>query len=300
MKFSVDGIFTLDAKTGGINPSVNGNQNVIISHGHYDHIPSTLKEKNVLMSNETKKIVSHRLSEKKRAGTKFYDELENIKMLNAGHTIGSKMFHFKEQNILYTGDFRTIDGYCGRAKPVKCDTLILESTFADEKFIFPKYEQVSSEIIDYIKDNKKTQLHAYPFGKAQELCHLLDDNKIPFRVSETIKKINTVLGLNYKHETEDSEVYIGKDRDPSYKQVGVSGWAIENSYKYRLHLDEAFALSDHADYPSMIEFINKCNPSKIYTFHGHSARFAAKLRKAGYNAYPILKNQTILTSFSTN
>jgi hypothetical protein len=39
----------------------------------------------------------------------------------------------------------------------------------------------------------------------------------------------------------------------------------------------------------MIEFIKKCNPNRIFTFHGHSARFAAKLRKAGYNAYPILE-----------
>jgi putative mRNA 3-end processing factor len=67
-------------------------------------------------------------------------------MLDAGHTIGSRMFHFKEQNILYTGDFRTIDGYCGKAKPVKCDTLIIESTFADEKFIFPNYDNVRREI----------------------------------------------------------------------------------------------------------------------------------------------------------
>jgi putative mRNA 3-end processing factor len=298
MRFSIDGIFSYDSHTGEVFPTANAANNIIISHGHYDHIPSTIRDRKVLSSDDTRKMVEHRLSAKKKAGSVFEGDSRDIRMVDAGHTIGSRMFHFKHSNALYTGDFRTIDGYCGKAKPIKCNTLIIEATFADEKFIFPKYESVSSEIVDYVMDNGMTQLHAYPFGKAQELCHLMEKNKIPFRVSETIKKINDVLGLKYKHEDAKSEVFIGRDRDEKYKQVGVSGWAIEKSYRYKMRLDEAFALSDHADYPSMIEFIRKCSPERIFTFHGHSARFAAKLRRAGYNAYPILKNQTILPLFS--
>jgi metal-dependent hydrolase (beta-lactamase superfamily II) len=47
----------------------NGNQNIIISHGHYDHIPSTIKEKNVLASKDTQKLYNHRLSKKKKEGS---------------------------------------------------------------------------------------------------------------------------------------------------------------------------------------------------------------------------------------
>jgi hypothetical protein len=48
------------------------------------------------------------------------------------------------------------------------------------------------------------------------------------------------LGLSYKNEDSKGDVYIGRERDERYKQVGVSGWAVEQSYKYRLKLDEAF------------------------------------------------------------
>ncbi|MFT4309444.1 MAG: MBL fold metallo-hydrolase RNA specificity domain-containing protein [Candidatus Woesearchaeota archaeon] len=294
MKYSIDGIFTIDAQNGDVIPSANGTNNIMISHAHYDHIPSTIRKKTVIASDKTMSIVTHRLSRKKLEDSIHKNIMDGITMMDAGHTIGSKMFYYSDQRILYTGDFRTVNSYCGRAKPIRCNTLIIESTFADEKYIFPKHSSILREIADYAKDNGRVQFHAYPYGKAQELCHLMEENNILFSVTEKIRKINDLLGLHYKNETDNARVHIGNDRMGEYKQVGVTGWAIDPSYKHRLRLDEAFALSDHADYPSMIEFIRKCDPQRIYTFHGHSARFAAKLRKAGYNAYPIIKNQTIL------
>ncbi len=291
----LDNIISLDLKTGTLNYNKK-KEKVFLSHAHYDHIPS-LKNKTVYSSKETFKIASLR---KKITHNNFFENHKEVKFLDAGHTIGSKMFFFKNHKILFTGDFRTKKSYCGKAQPKKAETLIIESTFANEKFIFPDYNETLKEIKDYILEqnnkNLKVNFQAYTFGKSQEIQFLLEKYNIPFSVSKEVNKINEKLNLKFKNKTsiKESQVYIGRERIFE-KTISASGWAIQPSYKYKLKLDEAFILSDHADYISIIEFIKKVDPERIFTFHGFSNEFALKLKKAGYNAYSLdNKNRNIL------
>ncbi len=274
-------------------------EEVFLSHAHFDHIPS-LNKRTVFSSEETFKIASLR---KNVFHNNFFDFHKKVEFLDAGHTIGSRMFYFKEHKILFTGDFRTHKSYCGIAKPKKAKTLIIESTFADEKFIFPNYNSTLKEIKDYILDenNKgfKINFQAYTFGKSQEIMFLLEKYNIPFSLSKEVKKVNEKLNLNFKNEVsfdslKESQVFIGKERIFE-KTISASGWALNPNFKYQFKLDEAFVLSDHADYPSIIEFIRKVSPENIYTFHGYSNEFAEKLKRAGYNAFSLdNKNKNLL------
>ncbi len=265
----------------------------LITHGHFDHIPSNFKNKLFVCSEITKKIMELR---KNKENIPLHKD-NKIKMLDSGHSLGSKMF-LVNNKLLFTGDFNTDNRYCGQAKPNKCSTLIVESTFAKPQYIFPKSKFVIKDFKDYLEDNSNVTVNAYTFGKAQEICFILDELKIPFDVSESIGKINNHLGLKFKHYQKNAPVVLTKDRIPGYKRVALSGWAVDPRYQYKMGLDRAFVFSDHCDYPSLLQFIMKCDPEKIYTYHGFNVELANDLKKVGYDAIPILPGQKLLSDFA--
>ena len=265
----------------------------LISHGHFDHLPTKFSDKLFVCSDVTKKIIELRRNKKEIPMHKD----KKIKMFDSGHALGSKMFLINDK-LLFTGDFNTEERYCGQAKPVKCSTLIIESTFGKPQYIFPKSKYVIKDFRDYIEDNENVTINAYTFGKAQEICYMLDKMKIPFDVNENIGKINNHLGLKFKHFQKNAPVVLTKDYIPGYKRVALSGWANDPRYQYNMKLDRAFVFSDHCDYPSLLQFVMKCNPEKIYTYHGFNVELAKDLKKIGYDAVPILKGQKLLSDFT--
>jgi putative mRNA 3-end processing factor len=71
--------------------------------------------------------------------------------------------------------------------------------------------------------------------------------------------------------------------------IGFSGWAVKPYYKYALGLDHCLPLSDHCDYNDLISVVKKCNPEKIYTFHGFAESFAENLNLLGFDADPLIR-----------
>ena len=171
----------------------------------------------------------------------------------------------------------------------------MESTFGKPRYIFPKVKYITKDFKDYVEDNGNVTVNAYSFGKAQEMCFMLDKLKIPFDVSEEVEKINNHLGLKFNYHQKNAPVVLTKNSIPGYKRVGVSGWAIEPGFDRMMKLDKSFVLSDHCDYPSLIQFAIKCNPEKIYTYHGFNVELANDLKKIGYDAVPLLKGQKLLS-----
>jgi putative mRNA 3-end processing factor len=68
--------------------------------------------------------------------------------------------------------------------------------------------------------------------------------------------------------------------------IAVTGWAADAAAKYRLGVDHALPLSDHADYDELIETVQRVEPREIFCTHG-PAEFADHLRDLGFNAYPL-------------
>jgi putative mRNA 3-end processing factor len=264
----------------------------LISHGHFDHLPTKFSDRLFVCSEITKKMIELR---KKKNNIEMHKD-KKIKMFDSGHSLGSKMFMVND--TLFTGDFNTEDRYCGKANSLKCSTLIVESTFGKPQYIFPKSKFVIKDFKDYVEDNGNVTVNAYSFGKSQEICNILEKYKMPFDVSENIKKINDHLGLKFKYYQKNAPVVLTRDRIPGYKRVALSGWAIDPRYQYTMGLDRAFVFSDHCDYPSLLQFIMKCDPEKIYTYHGFNVELANDLKKIGYDAIPILKGQKLLSDFT--
>jgi hypothetical protein len=64
----------------------------------------------------------------------------------------------------------------------------------------------------------------------------------------------------------------------------VSGWALDRGAAWRFGTNTCFALSDHADYPDLLEYVRLTGARTVYTLHGFADEFAADLRMQGYDA----------------
>ena len=110
--------------------------------------------------------------------TRHIGENYELKAYSAGHIPGSLMFELVgEKKILFTGDFNVIDTRIVKGtKPVPCDYLFLEGTYAGRDHP-KKREEVEKEMLDKI-DEVVTRggvavMPAFAVSRSQELAMVL-------------------------------------------------------------------------------------------------------------------------------
>jgi DNA ligase 1 len=67
------------------------------------------------------------------------------------------------------------------------------------------------------------------------------------------------------------------------RTVMLTGWAMDPGACYRYHVGSMIALSDHADFPSLLTYIERAEPKKVWLNHG-SPEFVNHLRRRGIDA----------------
>jgi Cft2 family RNA processing exonuclease len=246
--------------------------------------------------------------------------IDNVEIIprNAGHVIGSYEFEVNtpEGNILFTGDINT--EYTKTMEPaetLECDILVLEATFGSPNFIFPSEEVVAEDMVNWarraIKMGKFPAFQTDPLGNAQEVIRIFNESNIPVITHWKVTRISDIYkshGYNLEYldaKSEDAEEVIRsgnfvlvtpKNFDlrnrPEYVPALVSGWALSARRK-------AFPLSDHADFPRLVKFVEECRPKIALTCHGERfdeifARYIEK--KLKIRAYPIHLIPTSLKS----
>src|SRR4026208_1990644 len=81
----------------------------------------------------------------------------------------------------------------------------------------------------------------------------------------------------------------------------LTGWALDPGAIYRYQCDAAFALTDHADYPDLMRYVERVQPKRVLTLHGFAAEFARDLRERGIEAWALSEEnqmELILGSFA--
>jgi DNA ligase-1 len=89
------------------------------------------------------------------------------------------------------------------------------------------------------------------------------------------------------------QVAIRRDL-PAARFAVLSGWALDSSCRYRAGADAAFPLSDHADFPGLVEFVRRVAPKRILTVHGFAVEFAETLQGLGFDAHPLQPQEQLL------
>ncbi len=281
-----------------------------ISHSHFDHLFTRDNGTPKACSPETKAMVEYRLG-KEMNNTRQDHELEHIsvRLKNSGHVLGSNsMVVESDEKLIYTGDVSLrkrafLDGF----KPEKCDTLILETTFGKPEYVFPSYREVEKQAKEWVNGclsrGESVVLMGYSLGKAQLISYMFREYKQLLQKEILgINKIYADFGVKVPTKSlfdekklkepfmlvsppTRSAAWLKKLKEKHKVKTAVfSGWATGRGYKYMLGADEAFVLSDHADFLELKEIVQKCQPEKVYTYHGFAEEFAGYLEKQGFNA----------------
>jgi putative mRNA 3-end processing factor len=284
-----------------------------VSHAHSDHIA---RHELALATTATACLYRHRLGVQHRVREMSYRvplEFGGLRLtaLPAGHCLGSAMLFAEngEQSLLYTGDFK-LDA-SATSEPAElphADILIMECTFGRPHYRLPPREEVIAQLLELVlaalADGKTPVIHAYALGKSQEITKLLTGNGVSvlqhpmiYAVSRVYQECGVDLGdfglFDGRPLNGQAVVTLPRGsrnfRLPGLGKtvsIAVTGWAADSRAKYRLGVDHALPLSDHADYDQLVEAVRRVEPREVYCTHG-PAEFADHLRDLGFNAYPL-------------
>lgn len=299
-------------------------ESVFVSHAHSDH---TGRHARVIFSAPTQKLMRARVSGEREEivlpfGRRHSLVAENdraeahLTLLPAGHIFGSAMSLVEAggESLLYTGDFKLRASQSAElCEPRRADVLIMETTFGRPSYVFPPAEEVVANMLAFCRETlaqrKIPVLLGYSLGKSQEILGALKGEGLPVMLhsqAATLTRIYESFGIPFPDWRELDEasasghVIIAPPGTPANTLRGrltdcriavVTGWALESGARFRYRADAAFPLSDHADFPDLVEFVRRVNPRKVLTLHGFAEDFATHLRGLGIDAQPLETRQ---------
>ncbi len=289
-----------------------------VSHAHGDHFA---RHGWTLCSPETRRLIEVRYGPgalKEVVTPAWGEPMEwgqaTLRLWPAGHILGSAMLQITRRadgaSLLYTGDFKLRQGFsCERAELVEADTLVMETTFGRPRFCFPPAAQVREELLTFVRETLAAGgvpvLLGYALGKAQEILAALAGADVPVMLHDHVARLAAVYeecrppvtawkpfvaaeaaghALIFPPPAARHEALRGV---PGVRAAMLSGWALTSGAKHRFQVDEVFPLSDHADYPELLECVERVKPRVVYTVHGYTSDFARDLRARGWEAWSL-------------
>lgn len=289
-----------------------------ISHAHTDHMAA---HELAFATPATAALYRHRLGPRPVHELPYGEPLTwggyQLTTAPAGHILGAAMLHVAgpDRTLLYTGDFRMRpSATAAPADPPRADVLVMECTFGLPEYRLPPREKVVADLVGTLRQALKVGLvpvvQAYLVGKAQEVTRILTDlgfavrqHPAIFAVSQVYEAAGCPTGAvgAYEGSIGPNEVLIypptshrlkGPTLPKQTLKIAVTGWAADPDAKWRLGVDYAFPLSDHADYDELLECVERVDPRIVYCFHG-PPEFVDDLISRGRDArwLPTLKGR---------
>lgn len=232
-----------------------------------------------------------------------------LTLFSAGHVLGSSQLLIEGERgrFVYTGDFKLAASLTAEPPEIKaCDVLLMECTFGRPQYVFPPREEIAGDMIAFartaLERGEVPVFFAYSLGKAQEAMAILGSGGIPLTVHgavHTLAQIYADCGVELPaYERYDADSFStgtaliwppgGKAlpkalRERPVRTAMLTGWSIDKNAPFRYGVSRGFALSDHADYPSLLRYIETAQPSKVLLIHGWRD-FAHRLRALGIDA----------------
>jgi putative mRNA 3-end processing factor len=210
-----------------------------------------------------------------------------------------------------SGDYKlAADGLSEPFAPVRCHAFVSECTFGLPVFEWAPQEEVAAEINGWwaasVAEGRTPMLGAYALGKAQRLLALLDTSIGPVLTHGAVEETTAVLRaqglalpetIRVTPETEPkahpralvlappSALGSAWARRFGATSTGfASGWMRLRGVRRRRAADRGFVISDHADWPGLLEAIRATGAEKIYVTHGYTEIFSRWLVSEGWDA----------------
>lgn len=280
-----------------------------VSHAHTDHMA---RHEYALCTPPTAALYQLRLGRRATRELRYGEPIGwgglRLTAYPSGHCLGSAMLLVEDgsQSLLYTGDFKLATPATAEAAELPhADILIMESTYGLPEYKLPPRESAIARLCELIHDTlsagETPVVEAYALGKSQEVTRILADHGFRVVQHRSIRPISAIyeaFGVRVGHcdgtdgPPEPGHVLVvppGTPRlDGKVREVrfAVTGWAVDPRAKYRLRVDHAVPLSDHADYDELIEAVRRVAPRRVYCTHGPES-FVDRLRDLGFDAHPL-------------
>jgi len=270
---------------------------LFITHAHMDHARGfsfqkqtkfcTRETLELMLALRARPISNLRLM--RYGETVRFDDV-SVTCRNSGHILGSCLYEVAtpEGAVVYTGDLNFSEGFTTQpASVTPCDILVIEATFGSPNFVFPSRRALSFQMINWARDRvEKERLPVFQtdhVGNAQEITSAFNlFSEIPVVSDPRVARVTrtyTTFGHDLEQVSASSKegqqllrsrrcvLVAPKSLDlPASADLDLalaSGWAVLLGRSRR-----AFALSDHSDFPHLLEYIKAVGPRLIYTCFG--------------------------------
>ena len=250
-----------------------------------------------------------------------------VDLVNAGHVAGSRAAVVTDPDgtrYCYTGDVSTRDRlYLQGFEPPDADVLVVEATYGRPDYVLPPQADVEREIRDWLAETMAgpVLLFGYSLGRAQKLQVLAEAaGRDRVFVTDAVAEVNAAMDPHVDATFGAARYGPDVDLGPGDALVlprgrgtrdlverlragcdavtaGFSGWAVDESYRYRGGYDATFPLTDHCDFRELCELVEAVDPDRVYTTHGFTDELATELTARGFDAVALRKGQATLEDF---
>jgi putative mRNA 3-end processing factor len=197
-----------------------------------------------------------------------------------------------------SGDYKLApDPTCTPFEPVRCHTFVTESTFGLPIYRWPSSEALLAEIHAWWQANaaagRCSLLYCYALGKAQRILAGLPAEPGapgPILVHGAIDSLNevyraagvalpqTALATGFADRARIARALVLAPPSASgtpwprrfgdYASAFASGWMRVRGARRQRGIERGFALSDHADWPGLLEAVAASGAEQVFATHG--------------------------------
>ena len=294
-------------------------ERAVITHAHGDHArPGSAA---YLCTPETALLLRRRFGPEARIETQPCGERRSIGAAKvsfhpAGHVLGSAQVRIEGPEGIWVvaGDYkRASDPTCVPFEPVRCDTFITESTFGLPIYRWDATATVITDIIAWWRGNRDagrtSVIFCYTIGKAQRLLAeigavterpvfvhgmllgMIDAyREAGISLPEVRPVIERAGGRAAQKVSLAGELVLAPlsaRGTPWMRRLGThsdafaSGLMRVRGVRRQRAYDKGFVISDHADWPALLQTIADTGAPRVLATHGHAESLARHLHTLG-------------------
>ncbi len=292
----------------------------VITHGHSDHArPGHAR---VIATPDTLAIMACRYGEGfagSQAGVPYGQVIRlgeaSVTLYPAGHILGSAqvLIEYGGARIAISGDYkRTHDRTARPFEPAACDVFVTEATFGLPVFCHPDPQAEIQKLLASLAVFPQSchTVGCYALGKTQrviaELRRAGYDKTIYLhggllQLTQLYEERGVALG-SYALVTPDNRKGLAgeivlcppsalNDRWsrtlPDAIPAAASGWMQIRARAKQQHAELPLVISDHCDWPQLIETIHETGAGEVWVTHGREDALVHYCRKAGLEAHAL-------------
>jgi putative mRNA 3-end processing factor len=235
----------------------------------------------------------------------------------AGHVLGSAQVRVEADGTTWvvSGDYkRAPDPTCPPFEVVAADVFVTEATFGLPIYRWSEPALIADDILGWWDAcrarGQAALLFCYALGKAQrilaELASRTDRTVLVHGAVEVVNGFYREAGVRLLPTESVVEVARGRSfagelvlappsagGTPWVRRLGdrqtaiASGWMRVRGTRRRKAIDRGFALSDHADWPALLQTIRDTGARRVLVTHGYTQELARYLADGGLDATAV-------------